>query len=590
MKSATAFIQHLTTAKWDEAHNILQSLQQQNNETADDVDTHTRNTIAKYADWHSRTVLHFALKHADCMPPASLIQDLVEVVGVYTACCDSDGRTPLAYACRFVSEFSSTTSSMTRRAHDQEQEQEARHRHQELLDILTALSQNCQMTGQLPALVADKHDRVPLHVICISTRPAFDYNNTTTQFEPNACSVYLKHTVQMMLQSDHMAARVLDEFQRLPLHYAFLNSIPIPLVKMIVVAHPAALHMCDCKGNAPMHYLMSTAKCHGNEAYIASVLDVLSCSIDSDIFSAALMVQNGEKGCTPIHVAIGSYLSDELLCKLLQCEPKVAHVACTVYGDLPIHAAIRSTIKSMNDYSNLIAQLVSCASSSLMRQDRQGRTPLLLAALSSARLSVETMRVIVNGDLGAIHVPCKMLGIAPLEQLWAKRPPGMALIQSFETIEKCPQLFQFWSKLELLLYASYGLYYCKYDGLNVLPPPNVMEARKYILHAASIAPTPETLLRSLLHLFPDQASERSEADKKLPYQLAIDSGKSQSCVRLILQAFPQAISVEEVHPQTLANILSQFTEDDDGGIDVVYKIVQSNPDICNVAAREENIV
>lgn len=595
MKSAIAFILHLTTGKWNEAHDLLLSLQQ-----TTDEDNHTRDAIAKYADWHSRTALHFAIRHPDCMPPVSLIRDLVEIVGTHTACCDADGRTPLAYACRFVSEFSSASG---RRLKEEAE--------QELLDILSILSQQCLVTGRYPALIMDKHDRVPLHVICILSRSAaaaiddnnYMYNNNVQhnimelpqevqqQRAAALCSVYLKRAVQLMLQTpincrNDTAAHISDYFKRLPLHYAFLNSIPIPIVEMLIRAHPAALYMCDANGNAPMHYLMSA-----NEAYISSVLDVIAAlgggdGSSCDIMSAALLVQNREDGTTPIHMAMSSYLSERLVCRLLQCEPKVANVVCTVYGSLPIHSAIRTSKKSLNDYFNLISELVSCAPSSLMCKDRGGRTPLMLAVQSSARISVETFQVLINGDLGAIHIPCKILGIAPLEQLWSQRPPGMALINSMETIGLCPQFQEFWSKLELFLYASYALY-SKYDA--ALPPVDVRGVKKHIIHAAAIAPTPETLLRSLLRLFPEQVCERNEFDQKLPYQLAVDSGKSPNCVRLILKTFPQAISMEEVHSYTLANVLSILNTDDDG-INTVYQIVQINPDICNLAARGANVV
>lgn len=207
-------------------------------------------------------------------------------------------------------------------------------------------------------------------------------------------------TVRVLLRSTPEAARVEDDYGRLPLHIAVDRDQPwMDAVEQLIVAYPGALERRDGGGRLPLHIAVDRQQ----PCVEVVKLLVLKCP-------AAATARRGVGRLALHYVIFSENPSYEILDHLLSACPESAQMV-DVYGRLPLHYAVsKSKIAP-----NIIRRLLQAYPDGAKIRDRQSRLPLALA-LDHENVAVEIIQLLVDYNPDAVSEADAIHHQLPLQQ------------------------------------------------------------------------------------------------------------------------------------------------------------------------------
>jgi len=294
-----------------------------------------------------------------------------------------------------------------------------------------------------------------------------------------------------------------------------------------------------------------------------------------EAYPYAIQIKCSSFGCTPLHHAIMHKRNFETIRVLLETSPESTMIASNV-GELPLHTAA-----SMAAPFKLLKLILDAGPKAASKEDRGGRTPLhwiwIRYIIAASAKSTPTSANAYNDDASSNNIPqsgvkmnilpqnighilAKHRRTVPVE--WSKMQEAWCSSLKDHIREK---MFRqkminssFWKTIEIFLHAVYTSNkrnLCaaigEIDQSNKDAKSNFM-----VVHAATAASCPRSLLRLALVLYPDAVRKRDE-ELRLPIHIAASRPTST-----LWKLDEREVSVMEillkVSPETAEIVDSEF--------------------------------
>lgn len=298
---------------------------------------------------------------------------------------------------------------------------------------------------------SDARGRLPVHVAAAVNWPWWE----------------MRPTVKYLVEQCPESLQVRDGDGNLPLHAAVSHGAPRETVRFLAEQHPEAMDQKNDQGNLPLHIAVAANR----EDASSSSFEVVRFLVEKspravrtrgakgrfplhvglekkkDGYSAGisrLLVEQWHgsaqephgDGCLPLHKAVRHVdQSFDLVQLLLRLYPEASREQGPD-GDLPLRAAL-----GLKEPSQRIVRLLveECPASSLVVQDKSGRTPLHMA-ISQPTVPFELVQLLVERGPGALQ-KADTCGSLPLHVALAS-PRTATLTYAKCLVEACPESLQ----------------------------------------------------------------------------------------------------------------------------------------------------
>jgi ankyrin repeat protein len=205
---------------------------------------------------------------------------------------------------------------------------------------------------------------------------------------------------------------------RLPLHVAVGSHRHVDLIQYLLDVYPNAAGEKDCNGDTPLALTLFSGTPRRKASENIQILVVA--------FSGAIKSTDYHRGQTPLHKAIASKASVEIIEYLIESCPEALTTQCRL-GQLPLVELLKHcTRQQITGEFRLLKTMIEGYPGSLVCRDITGGIPLHMAlrcTLSITFLTIlidacpESLCILDNAGRNALHVACQYSHTADQLQL-----------------------------------------------------------------------------------------------------------------------------------------------------------------------------
>lgn len=275
--------------------------------------------------------------------------------------------------------------------------------------------------GHLPLhLAIEKHQSTKVILDLIQKFPPAAAENDMMTVRPvkKAIKNKLDSAVVIALLKEYPdAASEIDEYDRIPLHYAVSNNMALEVIQTLLVMCPEGASIPDSYSQLPLHLIVKRLGPTDIidviiSAYPPSVItpdkyDMTPIHHALEVDCPVEMIQQlllADKRCAefrmdgklPIHLALESKKSYEIIKVILETYPKCASEVDLKFGMLPLHWAIR---RKLPLETILLIEQTYPAIKSAFIQDFDGYLPIHYAIKFDSPVEVVRILLKVNPDV-----------------------------------------------------------------------------------------------------------------------------------------------------------------------------------------------